>query len=103
MLEGEGEFHIEEYTDPGFRGLVARAAERAGIPLQRGVWSRASTDSVIPSRAGYPTATIISWEPETKLLSNYHLMSDTPENLRYDTVAGAVTLAYAVAEELAGA
>jgi hypothetical protein len=56
---------------------------------------------VIPSRAGFPTATVVSWEPETKLLSNYHLMSDTPENLNYDTVAAAASLTYAVARELA--
>lgn len=100
MLEGEGAFWMEDYTDPGFRDLVARAAQREGVELVRGTRSRASTDSVIPSRAGFPTATIISWDPKTKLPSNYHLMSDTPENLRYDTVAQAVSLSYAVAEEL---
>jgi hypothetical protein len=55
---------------------------------------------VIPSRAGFPTATIISWDPTNRLPTNYHLMTDTPENVRYDTVADAVTLSYAVAEEL---
>jgi Iap family predicted aminopeptidase len=102
MLEGEGTFRMEDYCDPSFRALVARAADRAGVALYRGARARSSTDSVIPSRAGYPTATIVSWEPETKLLSNYHLMSDTPENLRYDTVAQAVTLVYALAQELSG-
>jgi hypothetical protein len=101
MLEGEGTFKMEDYTDPSFRDLVATAAERSGVALHRGARARSSTDSVIPSRAGFPTATIISWEPDTKLLSNYHLMSDTPENLDYETVAEAVTLTYAVAEELA--
>jgi len=56
---------------------------------------------VIPSRAGIRSSTLASWEPDTKLLSNYHLMSDTPENLDYDTVARAATVAYAVAEDLA--
>jgi hypothetical protein len=100
MLEGEGAFKMEDYTDPDFRDLVARAAERAGVDLHRGARSRASTDSVIPSRAGFPTATIISWDPTNRLPTNYHLMTDTPENVRYDTVADAVTLSYAVAEEL---
>jgi hypothetical protein len=103
MLEGEGCFVMEDYTDPPFRDLVARAAEASSGPLRRGVRSRASTDSVVPSRAGYPTATLVSWEPDTKLLSNYHLMSDTPENLNYDTVTRAVGVAYAVAEHIAGA
>jgi hypothetical protein len=65
------------------------------------VRSRSSTDAVIPSRAGYPITTLASWEPDTKLLSNYHLMSDTPENVDYDTVDRAVNVAYAVAEDLA--
>jgi Zn-dependent M28 family amino/carboxypeptidase len=101
MLEGEGAFRMEDYTDPGFRDLVARAAERAGVSLHRGTRSRASTDSVIPSRAGFPTATIISWDPKTRLPTNYHLMSDTPDKVSYETVVDAVTLSYAVAEELA--
>ena len=102
MLEGEGAFQMEDYTDPSFRDLVARAAERAGVPLHRGARSRASTDSVIPSRAGFATATLISWDPKTRLPTNYHLMSDTPDKVDYETVAQAVTLSYAVAEELAG-
>jgi hypothetical protein len=101
MLEGEGCLVMEDYPSPQFRDVIAAAAERTTAPLRRGVRSRSSTDSVIPSRAGYPIATLASWEPDTKLLSNYHLMSDTPENLNYDTVARAVTVAYAVAEDLA--
>jgi hypothetical protein len=102
MLEGEGTFKMEKYPGPRFRDLIARAAERTSGPLRRGVLARSSTDSVIPARAGYPTACLASWEPDTKLLSNYHLMSDTPENVQYGTVARAVTIAHAVAEDLAG-
>jgi hypothetical protein len=101
MLEGEGPFVMEDYPRPEFRDLVARAAERAGVSLRRGQRSRASTDSVIPARAGYPITTLISFEPGSKVLSNYHLMTDTPENLDYGTVAEAVTLARSVAAELA--
>ena len=101
LVEGEGPFWMEDYCDPDFRDLIVRAAESLGEPLRRGVRSRASTDAVIPSRAGYPTATFASWEPDTKLLSNYHLMSDTPENLRFDTVARAVEMLGAVVAELA--
>ena len=36
-----------------------------------------------------------------KALSNYHQMSDTPENLDYTTVLQALTLTEAVARELA--
>jgi hypothetical protein len=102
MLEGEGVLlKVEDYTDPGFRDLVAETAAAEAIPFLRGQRARASTDSVIPSRAGYPTATLVSFEPDTKLLSNYHLPTDTPENLDYGTVAEAVDLTEAVARRLA--
>ena len=89
LLEGEGPVVMEDYHDRSFRDLVARAAERAGVPLRRGMRSRNSTDAVIPSRAGYPTTTITSMD-RYKALSNYHKMSDTPENVDYRTVAQAL-------------
>jgi Zn-dependent M28 family amino/carboxypeptidase len=95
LIEGEGPVVMEDYTDRTFRDLVARAAERAGVRLRRGMRARSSTDSVIPSRAGFPTATVASVDRH-KLLSNYHLMSDTPENVRYETVLDAIELAEAV-------
>jgi hypothetical protein len=101
LLEGEGVLGIEDYPDPSFRDLIASTAAEAGVPLTRGQRSRSSTDSVIPSRAGYPTATLTSFEPDTKLLSNYHLPSDTPENLDFGTVAEALELAEALARRLA--
>jgi hypothetical protein len=100
LLEGEGPVVMEDYCDRRFRDLVVRAAERADAPVRRGMRARASTDSVIPSRAGYPTATLSSID-RYKALSNYHQMSDTPENLDYGTVAHAVVVAEAVARELA--
>lgn len=100
MLEGEGAVVMEDYCFRPFRDLVARAADGAGVPVRRGMRSRNSTDSVIPSRMGYPITTIGSIG-RYKAPSNYHLMSDTPENLDFDTVAHAVTLAEAVARELA--
>src|SRR5205807_268359 len=53
-------------------------------------------DGVIPSRAGYPIATLVSttdWGPP----ANYHLPSDIPANLDYDTVAAATRLVYELA------
>ena len=101
MIEGEGPFRMEEYTDPSFRDLVARVAAEKEIDLDRGYHARASTDSVIPSRAGYPTAclgSLTDWQAP----ANYHLMSDVPENLVYGTIAAAARLAYGVAAALAG-
>lgn len=100
LLEGEGPMVMEDYCDRRFRDLVARAAERAGYPIRRGMRARASTDAVIPSRAGYPTATLASMD-RYKALSNYHQPSDTPENLDYRTVARAVEVSEAVVRELA--
>ena len=102
LIEGEGPFVMEDYYDRRFRDLVAKAAERVGHPIRRGLRSRASSDSVIPSRAGYPTAMLSSFDRH-KCLSNYHQMTDTPENLDYETVARAVVLTEAVARELADA
>ena len=100
LVEGEGCVVMEDYFDKAWRDLIAKVADRDGIPLRRGMRSRASTDSVIPSRMGIPTATLVSLD-RYKALSNYHLMSDTPENLRYATVACAADLAESLARELA--
>ena len=100
MLEGEGPVVMEDYHDRSFRDLVARSAEHAGAPLRRGMRSRVSTDSVIPSRAGYPTATLTSIDRH-KSLSNYHKMTDTPDNVDYRTVRQALAVVEAVIGELA--
>jgi Iap family predicted aminopeptidase len=91
---------MEDYHQREFRDLVARCADRAGIAMRRGMRSRASTDSVIASRAGYPTATMASID-RYKALSNYHMMSDTPENVDYETVAKAVAVSDEVIRALA--
>jgi len=100
MVEGEGPVVMEDYPDRSFRDLVARAADRADAPLRRGMRARNSTDAVIPSRAGYPTATLASMD-RYKALSNYHQMTDTPENLDYSTVHHALVVAEATARALA--
>jgi Zn-dependent M28 family amino/carboxypeptidase len=100
MLEGEGPIVMEDYHDRSFRDLVARCADAAGASLRRGLRARSSTDSVIPSRAGYPTATLVSIN-RYKALSNYHLMTDTPANVDYATVGRALAVVEALARELA--
>ena len=100
LVEGEGPFWMENYTGPWLSDLVAAAAERLEIPLERGFTARSSTDSVIPSRAGYPTTTLVSIT-DWRAPSNYHLLSDVPENLDYGTVAQATRVVELVARELA--
>ena len=100
MLEGEGPLVMEDYHDRTFRDLVAQAASDARVRMRRGMRARASTDSVIPSRAGYPTATLTSVD-RAKALSNYHQMTDLPENVDYGTVAEAAVVTERVARALA--
>ena len=102
MLEGEGPVWMEEYAGAWLRDLIAERAQRLDIPLARGFRARASTDSVIPSRAGYPIATLVSMT-DWRALANYHLPSDVPENLDFGTVADATRLVYELARALAAA
>lgn len=101
MLAAEGPVWMEPYTGPWLSDLLAAHAQRLGIELHCGYRSRASTDSVIPSRAGYPTATLASltaWRSP----ANYHLSSDVPDNLDYGSVADATRLVHELARGLAG-
>lgn len=95
LLDGEGPLRMEWY-DTGMSELVARCADELGILLHRGLRSRNSTDGVVPMRAGYPAATLVSVD-EAKLLPHYHLYSDTPQNVDYGCVADAAQLTEAVA------
>jgi hypothetical protein len=101
LLEGEGPVWMEHF-DERFRDRVFGLAERHGLPLERGFRARASTDAVIPHRHGYPMASISSVN-DYHYLTHYHLPSDLPENLHWDTVTEAVRLAYAIAADLASA
>ena len=102
LLEGEGPVIMEDFFDIGWRDLIARVAEREGIPMRRGMRARASTDTVIPSRMGYPTACLVSVN-RNKALDNYHMPSDTSENISWATIAAAADLVEALARELAAA
>jgi hypothetical protein len=99
MLEGEGPVWMEDYRAPWMRELIAASAERLGIELERGFRARASTDSVIPSRAGYPIATLVSIT-DWRMPANYHLASDVPANLDYASVADATRLVLDAARHL---
>lgn len=99
MLEAEGPVRMEYYNGPWLRDLLEQRAGELGVKLHRGYRARASTDSVIPSRAGYPIATLVSMT-DWRAPANYHLPSDIPENLDYGTVAEAVRLVRGVCEAL---
>ncbi|MDX6582881.1 MAG: hypothetical protein QOI10_2065 [Solirubrobacterales bacterium] len=102
MLEGEGPFVMEDYFDRGLRDLVAEVAVREGIRMRRGMRATTSTDSVVPSRMGIPTACLVSLNRH-KGISNYHSPADVPENLSYPTIGAAADLTEAVVREFATA
>jgi Iap family predicted aminopeptidase len=100
MLEAEGPVWMESYRGPWLRDEAQAQAQEMGIELRRGYRARASTDSIIPSRAGYPIVTLVSmsdWGPP----AHYHLPSDVPENVDFATVADATRLTFALGERLA--
>ena len=99
-LEAEGPVWMESYAGPWLRDLLVECAERTGVELERGFRARASTDSVIPSRAGYPIVTLVSMT-DWRTLANYHLPSDVPANLDFGTVADATRLVYELGRSLA--
>jgi acetylornithine deacetylase/succinyl-diaminopimelate desuccinylase-like protein len=88
VVEAEGMLRMRHYPEQS-RGALARAGEAAGVDLLRGLRTVAATDGLIALRAGYPTCTLGGVD-ETKFPSNYHWPSDTPDNLTWESLEGAV-------------
>ena len=95
VVEGEGMLRMRLYTERS-RDALAEAGQAAGIELRRGLRTVAATDGLIALRAGYPTCTLGGVD-ETKFPSNYHWPSDTPDNLTWESVEGAVAVCEAYA------
>jgi len=91
MLEGEGMIWMNDY-DPELRDFLAESAQRAGVPLRRGLRLGFATDALSALRAGLPAATIASCD-EYKMPTNYHSQRDIPRNVDYETVAAAARVA----------
>jgi acetylornithine deacetylase/succinyl-diaminopimelate desuccinylase-like protein len=90
LVEGEGMLRMRRYTERS-REALARAGAAAGVELRRGLRTVAATDGLIALRAGYPTCTLGGVD-ETKFPSNYHWPSDTPDNVSWESVEGAVAV-----------
>jgi acetylornithine deacetylase/succinyl-diaminopimelate desuccinylase-like protein len=90
VVEGEGMLRMRLYPERS-REALARAGAAAGVELGRGLRTVAATDGLISLRAGYPTCTLGGVD-ETKFPSNYHWPSDTPDNLSWESIEGAVAV-----------
>jgi hypothetical protein len=90
VVEAEGMLRMRHYPE-GSREALARAGEQAAVELRRGLRTVAATDALIALRAGYPTCTLGGVD-ETKFPSNYHWPSDTPDNLTWESLEGALAV-----------
>ena len=88
LLEGEGMLVMRDYPE-AFKDLVAQAADRVGVPLQRGLRFRNATDGLIALKAGYPSVMLGSTN-RYKLPSNYHWPTDVADNVDFGCVGDAV-------------
>jgi hypothetical protein len=98
MVEAEGVLKMRHY-DRELSDMIAAAAAELEVPLVRGMRARASTDAVVPNKAGYPTALLVSFDKD-KILSNYHQPTDVADNLDFGTVAGCARVTDAVIRKL---
>ena len=82
---------LMRYYDERSREKLAAAGAAAGLELRRGLRTGAATDGLISMRAGYPTCTLGGVD-KTKFPSNYHWPTDTPDNLSWESIEGAVAV-----------
>jgi Peptidase family M28 len=88
VVEAEGMLRMRHYAQSS-REALARAGAAAGVELARGLRTVAATDALIPLRAGYRSCTLGGVD-ETKFPKEYHWPSDTPDNLDWSSIEGAV-------------
>ncbi len=90
VVEGEGMLRMRYYTGET-RERLTRAGLDAGVELARGLRTVAATDGLIALRAGYPTCTLGGVD-EAKFPAQYHWPTDTPDNLDWTSVEGALAV-----------
>jgi Zn-dependent M28 family amino/carboxypeptidase len=99
VAESEG-FLLRHYYDDDLKDLATACAQRAGVPVRRGLHIAFTSDAQIAVHAGYPSMTLGSTD-YLKLPSNYHKPTDTPDNLDWDCLDQAVDVLEGVIRELA--
>ena len=91
---------VRRSYDAEFKDLTSECAREAGVELTRGYRLSFASDALVALRAGYRSVMIGSLN-EYRAPANYHWRTDTPENVDYGSVAGAVRLCEAVTRRLA--
>ena len=90
VVEAEGMLRMRYYTGET-RERLARAGLDARVELTRGLRTVAATDALIALRAGYRTCTLGGVD-EAKFPAHYHWPTDTPDNLNWTSVEGALAV-----------
>jgi hypothetical protein len=98
VVDGEGPFRPERYRSEDL-DRADRAAERAGMPRPRRMRLGGWTDPILAVHAGLAAISIVS--AHENRFTNYHMPTDTPERVDWDSVDACVRLAAAAGEDFA--
>jgi Peptidase family M28 len=98
VVTGEGPFRPERYPAADL-DRADRGAERAGLQPPRRMRLGGWTDPILAVHAGIPSLSIVS--AHENRFTNYHLPTDTPDRVDWDSVDACARLASGVAEDFA--
>jgi Peptidase family M28 len=99
IAESEG-FLVPHPYDAGLKDVATDCARRLGVEVRRGLHIVFASDAQIALHAGYRAMTLGATD-ELKLPANYHKPTDTPDNLDFDCLDGAVDVLEATLRTLA--
>lgn len=99
VMESEGMLWATPYS-PALRELVQACASRCGGARLPEIVFRNATHGLVPLRAGYQTAGLVA-VADDNLPPHYHQPTDTPRNVRSETILAATELLAALVHELA--
>lgn len=99
VVAGEGPVRTVRYREQDL-ALTERAAERRSLPRPLRTRIGGYTDPVLAVHAGIPAVSLVSLRDG--FFTNYHLPTDTPDRVDWESVTGCTRLAAAVAEEWTG-
>jgi hypothetical protein len=92
LMEGEGMLRMRDH-DASLREELQAAADDVETPLWRGLRLGAGATDALPAlRAGYRAACLAGCN-ELKVPANYHWPTDVPENLCWETIDAATSVA----------